>query len=81
MGLISLAGGSAIFAGFLIVFLIAIMFATYSKRGSGISQRSYGKIYGGAPGAFTGSTLDHDRVAASSLTRGTRSRSRNVRRP
>ena len=67
-----LAGGSGIFAGFIIFFLIVMMFATYSRRGSGINQRSYGKIYGGAPGAFIESDLAHDRAAAARLTRGTR---------
>jgi hypothetical protein len=66
------AGGSIIFGVFLIVFLFAMMYATYTRRGSGINQRSYGKIYGGAPGASIDSDLAHDRSAARNLTRGTR---------
>ncbi len=69
---IAFAGGSGIFAGFLVFFLIVLMFATYSRRGSGINQRGYGKVYGGAPGAFLDSDLAHDRAAAAQLTRGTR---------
>ena len=72
MALINLAGGSAIFGIFLVVSFVALVLATYTRAGSGINQRSYGKIYGGAPGAHTVSTLDHDHDAASALTRGTR---------
>ena len=68
----TLAGGSLIFGIFLIVFLVATIYATYTRRGSGINQRSYGKIHGGAPGAFIDSDLAHDRAAARNLTRGTR---------
>ena len=67
-----LAGGSIIFGAFLIVFLFAMIYATYTRRGSGINQRAYGKIHGGAPGAFIDSDLAHDRAAARNLTRGTR---------
>ena len=66
------AGGSLIFGAFLIFFLVAMVYATYTRRGSGINQRSYGKIHGGAPGAFIQSDLAHDRSAARQLTRGTR---------
>ena len=68
----TLAGGSFIFGAFLIVYLVALMYSTYSRRGSGINQRNYAKIHGGAPGAFIDSDLAHDRAAARNLTRGTR---------
>jgi hypothetical protein len=71
MSFIDFAGGSAIFAAFLVFALIALCLSTYSRRGSAISQRAYGKIYGGAPGAFGASDLAHDRNAARRLTRGT----------
>jgi hypothetical protein len=65
----TLLGGSAIFAVFLVVALFALIFSTYTRRGSGINQRAYGKIYGGAPGAFESSELSHDHSAAERLTR------------
>ncbi len=58
-----------IFAAFLVIALFALVFSTYTRRGSGINQRAYGKIYGGAPGAFVSSDLAHDRAAAERLTR------------
>ena len=81
MAFITLAGGSTIFGLFLVVSFVALVLATYTRAGSGINQRAYGKIYGGAPGAHTASTLDHDRDAARSLTRGTRSGRGSVRAP
>jgi hypothetical protein len=72
MAFITLSGGSAIFAAFLLIVLVALIVSTYTRRGSGINQRSYGKIHGGAPGAFVESDLAHDRDAARRLTRGTR---------
>jgi hypothetical protein len=68
----TLAGGSLIFGIFLIVFLMATIYATYTRTGSGINQRSYRNVHGGAPGAFIDSDLAHDRAAARNLTRGTR---------
>jgi hypothetical protein len=48
----TLAGGSGIFAAFLILFLFAIVFALFTVKGSAISERPYSKVYGGAPGAI-----------------------------
>lgn len=48
---IALAGGSGIFLAFLIVYFFAVVYALYTRTGSGISQRPYAKVYGGAPGA------------------------------
>ena len=64
--------GSAIFAAFIVFFLVAFIYATYTRRGSAINQRPYGNVYGGAPGAFQDSDLAHDRAAARRLTRGMR---------
>jgi hypothetical protein len=58
-----------IFAAFIVIALFALVFSTYTRRGSGINQRAYGKIYGGAPGAFEPPELVHDRAAAERLTR------------
>ena len=44
-------GGSGIFLGFIIVFGLALVFGLYTRRGSGINQRGYNKIYQGSPGA------------------------------
>ena len=67
-----MAGGSFIFLAFVVFFLLAVIYGLYTSRGSGISQRPYGKVYSGAPGARTASSLGHDQSAAAQLTRGTR---------
>jgi hypothetical protein len=67
-----MAGGSFIFLAFVVLFLLSVIYGLYTSRGSGISQRPYGKVYGGAPGARSASTLGHDQSAAARLTRGTR---------
>jgi hypothetical protein len=61
---LSLAGGAWIFLAFLVAMFLAVTASLYSRRGSGISQRPYNKVYGGAPGARGSSVLDHDRQAA-----------------
>ncbi len=70
---IDLAGGAIIFAAFIILYLAATVFGLYTRAGSGISQRPYNRVHGGAPGAsranrMTGSA---DRDIAS-WSRGTR---------
>jgi hypothetical protein len=72
MAFITLTGGSATFAVFLVVVLVALVLSTYTRRGSAINQRPYGNVHGDAPGAFAASDLAHDRDAARRLTRGTR---------
>ena len=67
------APGSGIFAIFLVALTVAVMYGLYGRRGSGISQRPYGNVYSNSPGASGPSTLGNDRVAATRLTRGTRS--------
>lgn len=44
-------GGGAIFLGVVIVFLASVVYGLFTTGGSGINQRPYGKVYGGAPGA------------------------------
>jgi hypothetical protein len=69
---ISLAGGSGIFAIFIVVFAVAVVFSLYTRTGSAINQRPYGNVYTNAPGAQGPSVLSHDESAARRLTRGTR---------
>ena len=69
---LALAGGSGIFAAFVLLFTLAVIYSLYSRRGSGISQHPYANAYTNAPGARGASTVGNDRVAAARLTRGTR---------
>ena len=48
---IALAGGAWIFLAFLVVAFFGVAFGYFTVKGSGITPRSYGKMYGGAPGA------------------------------
>ncbi|MDX6510784.1 MAG: hypothetical protein QOE36_288 [Gaiellaceae bacterium] len=66
-----LAGGSLIFLAFTVFFTLVVMYSTYSRRGSAISQRPYGDQYSGAPGANGPSSLTHDARATWNV-RGTR---------
>jgi hypothetical protein len=70
---IDLAGGAFIFLAFVVLYTIAVVYSLYSRTGSGINQRSYGKLYGGAPGARRASKMggcpDRD---ISGWSRGTR---------
>ena len=68
----SLAGGAWYFLAFLVVFLFAVTYSLYTRRGSGINQRPYGNAYTNAPGARGSSVLAHDESAATRYTRGTR---------
>jgi hypothetical protein len=70
---LALAGGSGIFLGFILVFFAVVVYSLYTARGSGITQRPYGKIYSGAPGAVGPSHLSgHDERERVSWSRGTR---------
>jgi len=53
---------------------IGVVYGYFTVKGSGIAERPYGKIYGGAPGAFgPGSASGHDdRVSMRDWSRGTR---------
>ena len=53
---------------------VGVVYGWYTVRGSGIAERPYHKIYGGAPGAFgPGSASGRDdRVAMRDWSRGTR---------
>jgi hypothetical protein len=54
---LAFVGGSGIFLAFLIVFLLAVIYGLFTVKGSAISQRPYGNVYGGAPGARTRSRM------------------------
>jgi hypothetical protein len=41
-----------VFLSFLVVFALAVAFALYGRRASGIGQHPYGNRYGGAPGSY-----------------------------
>jgi hypothetical protein len=64
-----MSGGSGIFLAFLILFLASVVWGLFTRAGSAISQRPYGKVYSGAPGARIENTLDHDHSAAAELRR------------
>jgi hypothetical protein len=71
---LALAGGSGIFGAFLVVFFFAVVFALFTRTGSGIEERSYYNQYGGAPGAIGAGTVSgHDElVSVRNWTRGAR---------
>jgi hypothetical protein len=71
---LALAGGSGIFAAFLVIFLIGIVYTLFTVTGSAISERPYSKQYGGAPGASgPGSASGRDeRVTVRNWSRGAR---------
>jgi hypothetical protein len=57
-----------------ILFLIGVVVGLYTRTGSGINERPYGKIYGGAPGARgPGDLSGHDPLASETdFSRGAR---------
>jgi hypothetical protein len=71
---IAMAGGSGVFLGFLIVYFFVVTYTLYTRRGSGIEQRPYAKVYGGAPGASVPSSYSghDDLVSVRDWSRGAR---------
>jgi hypothetical protein len=71
---IALAGGAWIFLAFLVIAFFGIVYGYFTVKGSGITPRSYGKVYGGAPGAKRGGDASgrdkHERMQ--DWSRGTR---------
>jgi hypothetical protein len=59
---------------FCVIMFFAVVYGYYTVDGSGIAERPYGKVYGGAPGAIGPSSVSgrDDRVSMSSWSRGTR---------
>jgi hypothetical protein len=47
----SLAGGSFVFLAVVILFLVGVIIALYTRRGSGIDLHPYRHTWGGAPGS------------------------------
>ena len=48
---------------FCVVMFVGVVYGYFTVSGSGIAERPYGKIYGGAPGAFgPGSARDATRA-------------------
>jgi hypothetical protein len=47
----ALAGGSMPFLAVLILFLVGVIIALYTRKGSGMDHHAYRHVYGGAPGA------------------------------
>ena len=66
-----LAHGSWIFLGFLVFAFVGVVIGYYTQKGSGITTRPYGKVYGGAPGAIGPGEI-HDSRERSDWTRGTK---------
>jgi hypothetical protein len=74
MTVIALAGGSGVFALFLVVMFFGVAWTLFTKTGSAITERPYFNQYGGAPGATgAGSATGHDeRVTTRDWSRGAR---------
>jgi hypothetical protein len=70
----TLAGGNLIFLAFIVIAFIGLVVGYFTVKGSGITPRAYGKIYGGAPTAkFGGDASGRDHyVRMSDWSRGTR---------
>jgi hypothetical protein len=66
------ANGGWIFGTFVILFTLAVIYSLYTRRGSGINQRAYGKLYQGAPGARGQSSIGSRRDEFNTWTRGTK---------
>ena len=59
--------------GFCLFLFVGLVVGYYTQRGSGIDPHPYGKIYGGAPGAFgPGNVSGHDDREQADWGRGTR---------
>jgi hypothetical protein len=71
---LALAGGSGIFGAFLVVFFFAVVYALFTRTGSGIEERPYFNRYGGAPGAQGAGTVSghDDLVTVRNWSRGAR---------
>jgi len=70
---LAFARGSWIMVGFCVFLFVAVVVGYYTQKGSGINPRPYGKIYGGAPGAFgPGEVSGRDSRERVSWSRGTR---------
>jgi hypothetical protein len=59
---------------FCVVMFFAIVYGYYTVSGSGIAEHPFGKVYGGAPGAFGPATASgrDESVSMRDWSRGTR---------
>ena len=59
---------------FCIVMFVGVAYGYYTVKGSGIAETPYGKVYGGAPGAFRKASVSgrDERVTMRDWTRGAR---------
>jgi hypothetical protein len=65
--------GSWIMVGFCLFLFVGVVVGYYTQKGSGITARPYGKVYGGAPGAFgPGEVSGRDSRERVDWSRGTR---------
>jgi hypothetical protein len=64
-----LADGALIFGAFLIIYLVALTYGLYTRRGSGIDEHPYGNVYDAASNARS---RQPGRSSFSTWTRGTR---------
>jgi hypothetical protein len=70
---LAFARGSWIMVAFCAFLFVGVVIGYYTQKGSGITPRPYGKIYGGAPGAFgPGDVSGHDPRERVDWSRGTR---------
>jgi hypothetical protein len=70
---LAFARGSWIMLAFSVFLFIAVVIGYYTQKGSGITARPYGKVYGGAPGAFgPGEVSGRDSRERVDWSRGTR---------
>ena len=66
------AGGAAVFGVFVVVYFVAVVYALYTRIGSGINQHPYRDPYGDSPGAWRKSSISHDPRASIQYARGLR---------
>jgi hypothetical protein len=67
-----LAGGTLIFAAFVVVYFLVVVYSLYTRAGSAINQHPYRNPYDDAPGAARKSSLSHDERASIHFAPGTR---------
>jgi hypothetical protein len=69
-----MAAGSEIILLVCLIMFFGVVYGYYTVKGSGIAERPYNKIYGGAPGAHGASNVSgkDDRVVMRDWSRGAR---------
>ena len=72
MTIAALAGGSFYILAFMVFMFAGVVVGYYTRKGSGIDEHPYGKIYGGAPGAVGPSRISGHDGREHNWSRGTR---------